>query len=55
MEIILVIYLKAKPLALCTIQIITTIPVIKHIFSITSMLIFNPNVSTLQQKVNIFS
>ncbi len=29
MEIILVVYLKARPLALCTIQIITTIPITK--------------------------
>ncbi len=29
MEITLITYLKAKPLALCTIQIITTIPIIE--------------------------
>ncbi len=29
MEIILVIYLKVRPLALCTIKIITTIPIIE--------------------------
>ncbi len=32
MEITLVIYLKARPLSLCTIQIITTIPIIKMYF-----------------------
>jgi len=31
-EIILVTYLKAKPLTLCTIQIITTIPIIEMYF-----------------------
>ncbi len=47
MEIILITYLKARPLALCTIQIITTIPIIKMYFSNAFMFIFNPNVSTL--------
>jgi hypothetical protein len=32
MEITLIIYLKARPLALCTIQIITTIPIIEIYF-----------------------
>jgi hypothetical protein len=38
-------HLKVRPLALCIIQIITTIPIIEMYVSIASMFIFNPNAS----------